>query len=334
MTTPNLFISGGCSYSQVPNRDQGWPVHLHELSCIRYVSHTGHGAVGNDIISRKLISKILKAEEEGHKPEDMLVGVVWSGCDRQSHYAENSKLNYHRANPIGIGAPDYNNFMIEIEKEHFQPTVFDLEDKEMCDNVNTGINHTYQHAMNPAWIRNHKNPGHYIMNPHWKDEMTTHYFERFVNPAKAVMETCEHILRTQWFLKSKGINYFFSEYDNDVFRYFGPHSHGYSSSANKNDTFNPESHLPYSRDSECIIYGENYTRHDDIRHKINPEIDYLYDAIDKDYFLPVKTLQDWVTNVSTHTHAREGDPHPSTEQHKDFTQQIILPFLLEKYNIQ
>ena len=57
MTTPNLFISGGCSYSQVPNRDQGWPVHLHELSCIRYVSHTGHGAVGNDIISRKLILK-------------------------------------------------------------------------------------------------------------------------------------------------------------------------------------------------------------------------------------------------------------------------------------
>ena len=57
------------------------------------------------------------------------------------------------------------------------------------------------------------------MNTHWNDELTSIYFEHFVNPQKAIIETCENILRTQWFLKDKGINYFFSEYDYDVFHY-------------------------------------------------------------------------------------------------------------------
>ena len=70
------------------------------------------------------------------------------------------------------------------------------------------------------------------------------------------------------------------------------------------------------------------------------EINLIYNEIDKNYWLPVKNLQDWVTNISVHQHTRmnaEGtpaDPHPSTDQHRDFTQQIILPFLLEKYNIK
>ena len=56
-------------------------------------------------------------------------------------------------------------------------------------------------------------------------------------------------------------------------------------------------------------------------------------AIDKDYFLPINNLGQWANEYQEIDFARERDPHPSTEQHKDFTQQIILPFLLEKYNI-
>ena len=77
MSSPTVLITGGCSYSQIQGQDQSWPLHLQELPSIRYVSHTGHGAGGNQIISRKIISTVMKAIELGHKPEDILVGVMW-----------------------------------------------------------------------------------------------------------------------------------------------------------------------------------------------------------------------------------------------------------------
>ena len=80
MNTPTILITGGCSYSQVPNLDVTWPLPLQESLGVRYVAHTGHGAAGNQLISRKVISKVIEAIELGHKPEDMLVGVMWSGC--------------------------------------------------------------------------------------------------------------------------------------------------------------------------------------------------------------------------------------------------------------
>jgi len=65
----------------------------------------------------------------------------------------------------------------------------------------------------------------------------------------------------------------------------------------------------------------------------HPEVNYLYKMIDKDTFLPVRHMHDWVNHVSEHDFPRKGDPHPGSEQHKDFVDQVILPFILEKYNI-
>ena len=347
MSNPNLLITGGCSYSEIPNKDDTWPLHLQCQPYIKYVGHTAHGASGNGLISRKVISRVLEAIDLGHKTEDMLVAVMWSGCDRMNHYSEDLESNYEKITNIGYGEPDYNNFLLEISQGQRQPSIINIE------KPNEWVPDPWQNRMNPLSIRNHTKPTHYIFNSHWHDELTTHYYEKFVNPNKALIETCEHILRTQWFLQSKGIKYFFSEYDHDVFHYLGPWEHGLRRSKNKNDIFNPGSEVraaphsddanlqsyletsnPYSRDSECLVYGEEYTREDAIQHIINPEINYLYDQIDRDYFLPVKHLQDWVTTVSSHEHARDHDPHPSTEQHIDFVQQVILPFILEKYDIQ
>ena len=116
MSNPNLLITGGCSYSEIPNKDDAWPLHLQGQPYIKYVGHTAHGASGNGLISRKVISRVLEAIDLGHKPEDMLVAVVWSGCDRMNHYSEDLESNYEKITNIGYGEPDYNNFLLEISK--------------------------------------------------------------------------------------------------------------------------------------------------------------------------------------------------------------------------
>ena len=327
---PKILITGGCSYSQVPNRDISWPIHLQELPSIRYVAHTGHGSAGNQIISRKVISKVLEAIDAGHKTKDMLVGVMWSGCDRQSHYSPKRNHNWDRITVLGPAKEDYD----AVLNTEVLP-IIDLQDGTV-ETVEEKMRSQWQTSCNPLSIRNHKNPSHYIFNAHWNDDMTSHYFERFVNPDKAVIETCEHILRTQWFLKEKGIKYFFTEYDNDVFTYHGPHGYGHISDDHPGHNFRPGDDpfgKLYSKHSECIQYPGEFTREVHEKCINDPEINYLYNAIDKDYFLPIKHLGHWAKDISEFDFAREGDPHPSTEQHKDFTQQIILPFLLEKYNI-
>jgi hypothetical protein len=337
MNRPNLLITGGCSYSEVPNSDVSWPLHLQELQCIRYVAHTAHGAGGNDIISRKIISKVLEAIELGHKTEDMLVGVIWSGCDRMSHYSEELEKNYHNFTQIGMGNPaNVSDFIADLVNP--QLPIIDLENlpvKQDGGRHDPGLGHPWQHHSNPFGIRSYNKPSYYLMNAHWNDKMTSHYFERFVNPRKALIETCEHILRTQWFLKSKGINYFFSEYENDVFKYLGPHNYGANKAEYPGQFWAPDdpNYKLYSVDSECIQYPDEYTREDATICETHPEINYLYSDIDREYFLPITNLGDWVRDVSAYEYARPDDPHPSTEQHKEFTEKVILPFILEKYNI-
>jgi hypothetical protein len=63
----------------------------------------------------------------------------------------------------------------------------------------------------------------------------------------------------------------------------------------------------------------------------HPSVSYLYDMLDKTHFLPVDGELDWCIEHSTT--AIPNSNHPSTEQHKEFTQQVILPFLKQLYGI-
>jgi len=333
MKSPSHLLTAGCSYSQPNTIDEPWPLHLDEtLSSVEYILHTGHGAAGNQTISRKVISGVLDALEQGISPDQMLVGIMWSGSDRQEHYSENYEKNYSLSTKLG-GNDTYTKFLNSIENNGFvTPTFIHKSDNDY-------ENKAHHNMQNPYALRNSKIPTHYILNPHWKDELTMKYFEDFMNPEKAIIETCEHILRTQWFLKDKGIRYFMTEYDHDVFSYMGHKGSTQDRSNNKNETLNLET-KSYSRHTESVIYPNEYTQEKHFSYLNNPEINYLYNEIDKKYWLPINNLQDWVTNVSEFKHRDINpdtglviDPHPSTEQHKDFVNQIILPFLLEKYNI-
>jgi hypothetical protein len=285
------FVSAGCSYSQVPNTDTTWPVHVQEAFNLDddHVRHLGIGAIGNEMISKIAIynvNDLLKT----HKPEDLLVGIMWSGCDRRVLTLRESKRVYDKATKI-IQPESYD----EIEKDRF---------------YRSSKRNEYRNPINLAC--NEFN--YYTLNAHWKDELTLKYYNDFVDPLNSVMQTCEHMLRVEWFLKMHNIKYFMCAYDFDTFFYAGVHG--------------GVCHL-YDEDSPAFNINSN--NHNPLEH---PDVKYLYDMIDRTYWLPITDLGDWARNVSKYEYRDpDHDPHPSTEQHKDFTHRIILPFIEKMYGI-
>lgn len=115
---PKCLITAGCSFSQVPNADITWPVHLRDHIQTENCLFLGQGAAGNGIISRKVIyhtQNMLKI----YKPEELLVGIMWSGRDRQEvystdkdfpHYKLPGSAEYYR-NPVRV-AEEYNFYLM------------------------------------------------------------------------------------------------------------------------------------------------------------------------------------------------------------------------------
>lgn len=112
---PKCLITAGCSFSQVPNADITWPVHLRDKLQTENCLFLGQGAAGNGIISRKVIyhtQKMLKS----YKPEELLVGIMWSGRDRQEVYSTDQNFPH---NKVGIGAEAYRNPVRVVEEYNF-----------------------------------------------------------------------------------------------------------------------------------------------------------------------------------------------------------------------
>jgi hypothetical protein len=157
-----------------------------------------------------------------------------------------------------------------------------------------------QNKVDNGWIENptsfvKNSPKNWvILNIHWSDsenkEAETHY-KMFHDEIGASIYSIEHVLRTQWFLQSKGIKYFFTDF-----------------------------------------IDENIVSYYNMKHS---EISYLYEQIDRDFYLPVRSEHNWIVNNSKNLHLWKGDwkkspYHPKTEMHKEFVDQVIMPWLKEK----
>ena len=169
MAERDLLITAGCSFSQVPNVAAAWPVHLQNELNYKDVIHLGIGSVGNGIISRRVIYNVSNQLKKGIKPENMLVGIMWSGPNR-----------------------------LEVMNTGTIPH------REILPN-------NYDTYGNPCKIASDQRLW-YILNGHWEDESTTTMFKNFYDEVYAAILTCEHILRTQWFLKANNIKYFMTTY--------------------------------------------------------------------------------------------------------------------------
>jgi hypothetical protein len=179
VANPNVLIAGGCSFTQVPGTYKNWPIFLRDKLNIP-AFFVGAGSSGNDFISRRVISQTSQALLK-YKPEELLVGVMWSGVSRKSFYFSDDPIDHFKFTPY-------------ISKES-------MEDAYANPNtvVMGGVKNTY------------------FVNPHYNDELSKTYYKTYHDTVGALIETIEHILRLQWFLKLNNIKYFFTEYSNDSF---------------------------------------------------------------------------------------------------------------------
>jgi hypothetical protein len=141
---------------------------------------------------------------------------------------------------------------------------------------------------NPTGFVKDADPNWVILNKGWDNPEAEAYYRTFHDNIGSSIYSIEHVLRTQWFLQSRGVPYFFSDYiDNN------------------------------------LVAVENL-QHDEVK--------YLYEQIDRGQYLPVTSEYNWVRNNSKLLHlwpteALKGPWHPKTEHHKEFTDQVIMPWL-------
>lgn len=81
------IITSGCSFSD-KSTNYTWPLHLSESYGVPS-DHVGLCSQGNGLIARKAIYATQLALQQGYKPEEILVGIMWSGYDRHDVYFQN-----------------------------------------------------------------------------------------------------------------------------------------------------------------------------------------------------------------------------------------------------
>lgn len=126
----------------------------------------------------------------------------------------------------------------------------------------------------------------HLQNVGFMNKFAENYYRNFYDTTQSIVNSYEHILRTQWFLEKHKIKYFMS-------------------------TIN-----------EYTFEGE---------WKNSAQIDYLKNMVDWDKFLPAQLP--WVKNNTPQTEVREYF-HPDFDQHRKYTERVIIPFIKKHYGIK
>lgn len=251
-----LLITSGCSYTAGP---ENWPnPTAEELKCS--LNNFGTTSVGNGKISRSIIYGVTEALKT-YNPEDILVGISWSGNSRREVFQ--SKVDFDNIHRISTENPT-----------GFIPG---------CKN----------------WV---------TLNHHWTDIYSTNYYLYLHDQAESEIITLEHILRTQWFLEKYKIKYFMTTFAPGV--------------------------LP-----DAITQNNKH----------------LFEQVNFDHFLKIKSIIEWCVEESGlpvneddrrwlnnfdsnyHESTRVIDypfvpMHPTKDHSRKLAQDVIVPFLMEKYS--
>jgi hypothetical protein len=174
-----LLLTSGCSFSRpgTTEAEATWANCL-EKKLVNYDAvHIGLASQGNDLISRKTIYTLTQLLKKMN-PQDILVGIMWSGTPRHAVYLSNTVDNFpkvfqNQVNPTSV-VPNNDKWYVLIPKNH--PN---MKDREF-------------------------------------DIYSRSYYEYLYDQTGSEVETCEHILRTQWFLEKNNIKYFMSTYMSTV----------------------------------------------------------------------------------------------------------------------
>ena len=253
-----ILVTGGCSFSEtISPWITTWPKHLENYINPKSAHHTGLGSGGNGLISRSIIYRVSQLLKQNNS-EDLLVGIMWSGPDRHEIFVDKNDVTETITH--GMTIPGENGKSLGV----YNPYNFIDKDDDH------------------SWL---------LLHPHNSgDTRSKVWYKHLHNNIGAYINTLEHILRTQWFLKSQGIKYFMTTYTREV--------------------------LPKTLSNSIpeLLSENKHTKH-------------LYDLVDFDRFLPVEGEYEWCRDKSGLQFPNKNDPHPSSDQHQLFTKEVIVPFL-------
>ena len=104
MNRPTMLITGGCSFSQVPIQMMYLgKAFTRSIYLLIIVVTLLVRAAGNELISHRNnpFLKLIEAIELGFNPEDILVAVMWSGCDRMHSMTTNFDKTWEEGTVLG-----------------------------------------------------------------------------------------------------------------------------------------------------------------------------------------------------------------------------------------
>lgn len=179
-TSKKYLVTGGCSFSQPENADITWPIHLEEYLKPERVLHGGRGCADNTTIARLAIYNVHQMLSSGVSPDQLLVGIMWSGAHRHSVYTTRPDFPHDC----------FGGELVEARQPNGLPTVY---------------------HMNPLFIACEER-NQYLMQASFEDSSSRLYWERFYDPIGSQIMSLENVLRLQWYLKAHGIDYFMTEY--------------------------------------------------------------------------------------------------------------------------
>lgn len=189
-----LLIASGCSYTA---KYSNWPEPLSDLlNC----PHDNYGvpSVGNGRISRSAIYGVSQSLKQ-YKPEEILVGIVWSGSSRNEIYQSSVDIdNIYPTpdNPHGFVSDKKNWVTLSHHwKDHYSDTFYrNFYDQTSADII------TLEHILRTQWFLEKNNINYFMSTfapgvlPDKVDENTEHLlelidFSKFLK-VKSVMEWC------------------------------------------------------------------------------------------------------------------------------------------------
>lgn len=169
------FITTGCSFTEIVFPDLqnktlvdtdyyekngfvlSWPVYVNNILHCKPI-YKGKGASGNGIISRTTIYETYKALET-YKPEEIIVGIMWSGAYRAEVYSSDPKLNFNKQNDTQNGVnpsfiSDAKNFYKVMP--YWDDEYSNFYYKYIYDDVGAYM-HTLENILRTQWYLNKMN---------------------------------------------------------------------------------------------------------------------------------------------------------------------------------
>ena len=290
------IIAGGCSF--VHSIDT-WAVQLKEFTNIDVIN-VGITGAGNDLISRAVIHKTNELLSNGKKPEDLFVFVSLSGLERTSFLMTEDCNTYNDVvgfNSTNDNLPD--DFEYKWGGARYWGNFVDSKDT--------------------FWAQ-------FLFHTIDRSELVSKYYEYIYSSEYHFLNTLEHALRLQWFFKSHNIKYkIFTGWD--ILTYI-------------DDEHTSRKFLTSVKHKQ-FQWDEKY---ESISNKLNKDVyinsTHLWDMIDWENFWVFNNdkvkyggLLQWVqNNLPTDSWYRAlDDRHPSTEGHREFCKQVIIPLMGDWY---